>query len=56
MFIPTENLNEGACCKNQCEGHKRELKEGKNPKETNASWHSATSSSHVNEHWQQLRK
>lgn len=56
MFLNTRNLNEGGCREKCGEGQKRELQEGKNPKATNASWHSARSSSHVNEHWQQLRK
>jgi hypothetical protein len=56
MFLATENLNEGGSCKKCNKEQQRELNEGKNPKSSNDDWHSARSSSHVNEHWQQLRK
>ena len=56
MFLNPGNLNEGACRNKYVEGKSRELYEGKNPKSATNNWHTERSNSHVNSHWQELRK
>ncbi len=56
MFLNTGNLNELSSWDKCSESKKRELYEGKNPKSASSDWHTERNSSHVNSHWQKLRK